>query len=157
MADQPTDAATETAEPETLEFKGRTFKANTDISSWDIMEFFAMLRDASDDPENVNPAESLVALRDFALETVHPDDRAAFRAYARRQRASEEDLLEFVGLKVEDDAERPTGRSGDSSPGPTSTGPNSESNSAGKDSPPSGLELVKTRPDIAEFLDRAAS
>lgn len=140
----------------TAEFYGRTFKANPDVSAWDTMEFFAMLRDAAEDPEGMNPATALVSLRDFAVETVHPDDRPAFRAHARKNRATEDALLEFLGLKVEVDAERPTERSGDSSPGPTSIEQNSASSSGGKDSPLTGLALVRQRPDLAPFLDQAA-
>lgn len=150
-----TEPQTPAAEPETAKFKGESFRLNADVSDWDTMEFLSAMRAASAGAEDAFRPDELVTVHDYAIALVHDDDRVRFRAHARTAKASIEDLLEFILGKPEVDAERPTERSSDSSDGPTATAPTSDVNSGDKDSPPSGLQLIRTRPDLAVFLDQA--
>lgn len=148
---------TPAAEPETAPFKGETFALNPDVSDWDTMEFFSAMRAASTMSESASGMDELVTVHDYALALIHPDDRGRFRAHARSTQASMDDLLEFILGKPAADAERPTERSSDSSDGPSVTEQPSAASSDGSSSPPSGLQLIQGRPDLALFLDQAAA
>jgi len=148
---------TPAAEPETAPFKGETFTLNPDVSDWDTMEFLSAMRAASSTPDAPGNLADLVVVHDYALALIADTDRERFRAHARSVKASVDDLLEFILGKPAADAERPTERSSDSSDGPSSIGPTSAASSDVSDSAPTGLQLVKARPDLAVFLDQAAS
>lgn len=150
---EPTEAATEQAAGQTAEFKGETFRLNPDVSEWAVLEFAA----AADGGQDASEFRGLASLYAFVMELVHPDDRERFRALCKRERVGAEALFEFMfGAKLEDLAERPTGRSSDSSDGPNSIEPTSVVNFDGSTSQPTGLlSLVRNRPDLAPFLDAA--
>lgn len=152
MSEPITPAADDPQDALTSEFKGQTFRLNPDPSEYAFLEFAAAAAEGQDG----NTLEGMASLLRFVLELVHEDDRDRFRRLARRERASTDDLLEFMGLKAEADAERPTERSSDSSDGPTSTPQKFGSDSEGRDYPTPGLALVRSRPDLAVFLDQAA-
>lgn len=136
---------------QTAVFKGQTFTLNDDISEWAILEFAEAVDSGMDGAE----MQGLAALLRFVVELIHPADRDRFRSLARKQRATAEDLFEFLTGKVEVDAERPTGRSSDSSDGPESIPPKHALNSAGKGSRTSGLHLLAGRPDLQLMVEAA--
>lgn len=139
---------TDEAKPATVEFKGQTFTLNDELSEWALLEF----AEAADSGADGNELAGAAALLRFVVELIHPDDRARFRAVARRERAKAEDLVALLMGRVEEQAERPTGRSSDSSDGPESTELKSDANSGDKPSPASGL--LNGRPDLQLMIER---
>lgn len=135
---------------ETAEFRGDTFKLNADVSEWAVLEFAA----AADAGEDAGTFQGLASMYNFVIELVHPDDRDRFRSLCRRERVGSNDLFEFMfGKKLEAAGERPTGRSSDSSDGPTVTDLNSAANSDDKGSRTGGLRLLEGRPDLRVALE----
>lgn len=134
-----------------VQFCGEQFRLNDDISEFAMLEF-AM---AAGDGQDGDTLQGLASLLRFVLELIHPDERDHFRALARKNRVKADDLIKVLTGEVEEAAERPTGRSSDSSDGPTVIVPKLESNSEGKVSPASGyLDRYKDRPDILLLLDQ---
>jgi hypothetical protein len=148
---EPAQTPAEQAGAQTAQFKGETYRINQDVSEWAFMEF----AEAASEGQDANTLQGMASLLRFVLELVHPDERDAFRAHARKSRASTDDLLEFLLGKPAADAERPTGRSSDSSDGPTSTAPKPAANSDGSGSAVTGLALLRTRPDLALIVHEA--
>lgn len=135
----------ETPEEQTAEFKGETFRLNTDVSEYAFLEF----AEAAEAGEDSGTLAGMAALMRFLLELIHDGDRARFRQVCRREKVTSDELVDFMLGKAGRDAERPTERSSDSSDGPTGTAPSSDANSDVKDSPPSGLAFLRDRPDLA--------
>lgn len=142
----------------TVEFFGETFTLSPDVSEFALMEFAEAAADGVDGDTMQGMAsmlrlildclaepEPVVETAEDGTETVvpQPSERARFRAVARKNRAAAKDLMPVIQAAFEGKAERPTGRSSDSSDGPGSTGPKSGSNSAVK-----GLERLAGRPDL---------
>ena len=137
------------SQQQTGELKGRSFRLNPDVSDWAIMEFYSVLRAADEDPEGAGAVDGMAVVHDFAIECVHPEERPKFRAHARKTKPTVFDLLTFLGIIAEQEADRPTERSSDLSDGPSSTERKSAANFEGSGSPLSGLALVAGRPDLA--------
>lgn len=107
---------------QSVEFFGESLRLNPEPSEFAMLEF-AQAADEGQDGESLAGMASLLR---FVTEIVHPDDRAKFKQLARKNRASSKDLIRLLGLKVEDETDRPTGRLSDSSDGPSVIAPKSE-------------------------------
>jgi hypothetical protein len=137
------------ADPKTAVFKGETFTLAEDPSQFAIMEF-AMAASAGENADD-GGMRGMGSLLRLVLETIVESDRDRFLQVGRRERATADDLIEMLGGKLSDDAERPTVQPSGSTDGQGSTEPKSEPNSDASDSPTDGpvkLDLTG-RPDLA--------
>lgn len=90
---------------------------------------------------------------------IHGDDFDQFWNLALENRQQEDDLIQLHQRIIAGVAQRPTGRSGDSSPGPQNTPPKSGSEpepSDGADAPPDPvMDRLSKRPDLQLAVWRA--
>lgn len=127
----------------TVEFFGEKFTTNSDVNPFAVMEF----AEAASDGVDAETFRGLGSLLRLATEIIAEPDRERFRAVARHNRASSVDLMRLLGFPVEVEADRPTGRSSDSSDGPSSIEPKSGSSAADR----AALRLA-SRPDLREAI-----
>lgn len=139
------------ADPRTVEFHGDTFALNDEVSQFAMLEF----AEAAAEGQDGDTMQGLASLMRLVKECIAPSDLKRFLACARKHKSGAEELTAIIQAAFEDQTERPTGRPGDSSPGPSSTPAKSESSSDVKVSeslPTSG----RIRPDLALVLEQAA-
>lgn len=139
-------------EPQSVTFKGQQFTLNPDVSEFAFFEF----AEAASEGQDAASLQGMASLLRFVVELIGEDDRDRFRALCRRERVSSEDLVALLLGKAEDDAERPTVRSSDSTDGPPSTEPNSDANSVDSTFPTVGVDLLEGRPDLKLMVAQAA-
>jgi hypothetical protein len=129
-----------------VQFFGESLRLNPDVSEFALMEF----AEAASEGQDGDTLEGMASLLRLVTEVIHPDDRKKFRTIARKNKAAATDLMKVLGTPVEDEAERPTVRSSDSSDGPVSIAPKSEPSAEDKVS----LHLA-SRPDLVVAARRA--
>lgn len=99
-----------------------------------------------------NDPSAMVAMKDFLRVVVHPEDFEQFWSLAKVNRQGIWDLAPMAMELIEASAGRPTGRSSDSSTGPSETGENSTDASYSRVIQEHEAE---GRPDLAEIYDIA--
>ncbi len=101
----------------TVEFYGETFTLTSEVSEWALMEF----AEAAASGEDGGTMEGMASMLRLVQACVVDTDWARFRALARVKRADTDALLPVIQAAFAQAAERPTGRSSDSSDGPATT------------------------------------
>ena len=124
----------------TVECMGETFTVQSDISAWAFADFAEAMEKNSDGDKF--SAGTILAMMKLLEDCVIPDEWDRFKALTRAKRASFDDLMQVIKDMTAARAERPTGRSSDSSGGPEDTGLKSVSSAADK-----ALEDSALRPD----------
>lgn len=114
--------AEQTAEPVTFDFHGQTFTVADQLSQMALMDFG---RIAVTDVD-ANAIEGLAALHDVYESLLTEEDWPRFKALAKKERVSGDELNELLRLLMEAMSGRPTSRPSDSSDGPSPTGENSK-------------------------------
>lgn len=143
--DETAAAPAEDDAGETVTFKGETFTLNDEVSEFALAEF----AEAASNGEDGDSLQGMASLLRFVLELITPKDRTRFRAVARRERATFDDLFAFLRGEVEAETDRPTGQSPGSSGGHETTPAKSGASFGGKGSPLAG------RPDLAFAVEEA--
>jgi hypothetical protein len=103
---------TPTEDDITFGYFGRQMRAHPELCELDMVEFLSVAG-------NQSATDALV--KTLAWMCVHPDDFHEFWTLARRMRQQSADIFALCHEIVAAVAERPTGRSSDSSGGPSST------------------------------------
>lgn len=130
---------------ETVEFCGVQFRIAEKVAALPLMRFAKVAKAGVDATE----LDGMAAMYDLLEQVIHPDDWAKFERHADQQRADGEQLLEVVQGVFVLLADRPTGRSSDSSDGPRTIEPSS---TGGSSSPGSNVITRlngQGRPDLA--------
>lgn len=96
----------------TFGYFGRQMRAHPELCELDMVEFMSAAG-------NQSATDALV--KTLAWMCVHPDDFHEFWTLARRMKQRSDDIFILCQKLIEVIAERPTGRSSDSSDGPSST------------------------------------
>lgn len=122
----------------TVECVGETFEVHGTISAWGLADFAEATAAAGDADMAKSIAAMMTLLKDCIVET----EWERFKTVTRAKRASFDDLFQIIKDMSSANAERPTGRSSDSSDGPTATGQRS-----GLSSEDRALEMSGLRPD----------
>jgi hypothetical protein len=147
----PAPAAGDTSEPLSFGWYGTQVRVHPEYGELTFLDFVEEVGDLSeDDPRALASAKSLMR------QVVHPDDFDGFWRLARIHVKSQGQLAELNNQILAALAERPTGRPGDSSPGPTPTTPSSAGTSFGPGSDVSAASEravakleAQGRPDLA--------
>lgn len=130
---------------ETVEFCGVQFRIAEKVAALPLMRFAKVAKAGVDASE----LEGLAAMYDLLEQVIHPDDWAKFEKHADQQRADGEQLLEVVQAVFVLLADRPTGRSSDSSDGPRIIEPSSTADSSSPGSNVISRLNGQGRPDLA--------
>ena len=109
-----------------VSFGGESFAAAESIGLMALMRFAHVARSGTD----ANDMAGLAAMYELLEQCIEPSDWERFQQTAMRTRATGDDLMRVVKDVIQAASARPTGRSSDSSDGPTATEPNSESSEA---------------------------
>lgn len=138
---------------ETFGFLGEQFHVAEKVAALPLMRF-AKIAKAGVDADDL---DGLAAMYDLLEQCLHPDDWGRFQAHADKTRADGDELLKVVQDVFAVLAERPTGRSSDSSDGPRIIEPNS----TGVSSSPGTDRVIRRlndqgRPDLALLVRRRA-
>lgn len=104
-----------------LTFQGRQFRAADKFGLMPLLKFAHVAKKGMDSAD----MEALAVVYDVLAQAIHPEDWDAFCDHATEVRAETDDLLEVVSQAIEVMTARPTGRSSESSDGPTTTSPSS--------------------------------
>lgn len=139
------ETAADSDAPETITFKGATFATADEVSEYAIIEF----AEAVDSGLDSGSFAGFAAVLRLVVALIAEPDRRRFRAVARRESATFEDLFALLKGDVEENAERPTGLSVDSSAGQVTTSGKSGASFVGKGSPLAG------RPDLLIAVEDA--
>ena len=132
-----------------VSFGGESFAAAESIGLMALMRFAHVARSGTD----ANDMAGLAAMYELLEQCIEPSDWERFQQTAMRTRATGDDLMRVVKDVIQAASARPTGRSSDSSDGPTATAPSSESSDA-------PLRVVRRlesegRPDLALMVTMA--
>lgn len=133
---------------ESIPFHGADFHVAEKVGLMPLMRF-AKLAKAGVDVETM---EGLAAVYDLLEQCIHPDDWNRFCQHVTDLRLDNEELLELVPKVMSVLADRPTGRSSDSSVGPRTIEPSSPVVSSSPDTGPDrviGMFNEQGRPDLA--------
>lgn len=150
----------------TVEFFGETYALSGEVSEFGLLEFAEAAADGQDGDTMQGMASIMRLLRECVAEKdaveTYVDDMGEtqtkvvaygwghFKAAARSNRATVQDhLMPVIQKAFEAQADRPTGRPSDSSDGPRSIEPKSESSADVKVSP------FRGRPDLDRQLEIA--
>lgn len=121
---------------------GRTMRVNPDASALQEIEFV----DRASGYDEKDP-RAYTAIKDQLRVALHPGDFDEFWGLALKYRQTQEDLMTVLHAVFAAIAGRPTGRPGDSSPGPRTTPPRYESDPV--------MERLSGRPDLQLAVWRA--
>ena len=136
----------------TFDYFGETFEYAPEFPHWEFAEFCETVADGED--SNSTRATG-VALR-LALASVAEKDRRRFREVSRKNRAKTEDWLVVFRDYTAEEAEGPTGRSTDSSDGPSATPVTSESEPVASVTPIASERPVRADLALAAARSRTA-
>jgi len=127
-------------EAEGIEFTyfGHTIRANPTLGELDYVDFMHTAGGMA-----TTDVRAAGMVKDFARMCVHPEDFETFWALARANRQGVDDIFPICQRIVEAVGERPTGRSSDSSAGPSSTQQSSEDVDFSE-----AMDSYKGRPDL---------
>jgi hypothetical protein len=123
----------------TVQFFGQEFTLRDDVSEWALMTFARAARNGQDG----ETMEGMAAMLDLLEDCVVPEDWKRFSSVAKANRARSKDISAVIQAAFAQETGRPTGRSSDSSDGPTTIEPKSQSSSDGNVS-----QLLRGRPDL---------
>jgi hypothetical protein len=126
----------------TVDFFGKDFRVAERVGLMPMMRFAVLAKTGID----ANEMEALAAMHDLLKNCIDDDDWPRFEQHASEKRADGDDLMEVVGKVMVALADRPTGRSSDSSDGPRIIEPSSTDDSS---SPVIHRLNDKGRPDLA--------
>jgi hypothetical protein len=154
------DDVPDTAQAETVELRGRTFRLDPrGVSLMGLMEFAVLAERQQQSTTAADEMAAMTALLGLLRECIAEDEWDAFRAHARTVRAGADELNRVMTDAVTVQAARPTRQSSGSPGGPPRTG---TSSAAGSSSPvPVGSIQVqhdledRGRPDLALVVKRA--
>lgn len=133
---------------EEVDLLGEKFHVAEKVGLMPAMRFAMVAQSGVD----ANEIEGLAAMHELLRQCVHPQDWDRFQRHAVTVCADGDELMECVGTVMAVLANRPTGRSADSSDGPRIIEPNSTEGSSSLDT---GSEKViqrlneRGRPDLA--------
>jgi hypothetical protein len=130
---------------ETVEFCGVQFRIAEKVAALPLMRFAKVAKAGVDATE----LDGMAAMYDLLEQVIHPDDWAKFERHADHERADGEQLLEVVQAVFVLLADRPTGRSSDSSDGPRTIEPSSTADSSSPGSSVIARLNGSGRPDLA--------
>lgn len=112
-----------------IPFYGETLRTAEDRPKAALLEFSEATASV-EDADNASLARYEGTLLSLARACVHPEDQGKFRRLMRQNNAGADELVTMViGPALEAIADRPTRRSSDSSDGPSSIEPKSDSSS----------------------------
>lgn len=140
------------ASTETVEWYGERFHVAERVGMMPMMRYAAFTKRQMQrqrnghEPTGEDEIEALASSYELLERCLHPNDWERFEEHASAVGADLEELMEFVGQVMVVVANRPTGRSSDSSDGPRTIEPSSPDASS---SPDTGAENV-----VAMFNDR---
>lgn len=132
----------------TIEFEGATFEVADKVSALAFMRFAKVAKEGVDSDDMAG----MVAMLEMLEQCIAPSDWQRFQKHADTVRADGEQLLKVVQDAFAVLAQRPTGRSSDSSAGPQNEGPSSTADSSSPDNVSNrviGRLNAQGRPDLA--------
>lgn len=121
---------------------GDTVRVNPELTEIAVMDFF----DEADKVGKTDPRAMLI-VKQFARDSIHPDDFVKFWASVKVHGQDTEDVMKLLWQVLEGVTARPTGRPSDSSGGPTATSSASPDTSShqGSDQPRRAAFLEQVR------------
>jgi hypothetical protein len=122
----------------TFGYFGATLRVNPDLSDVAVMDLFAEMGDAGEDP-----AKGMGALRAVAATLVHPDDVDELWRLVKTNRQTIEDVGTLAAKLIEAVTDRPTLQPSDSSAGLSNTDTSSTDDSSSR-----ALRALRGRPDL---------
>lgn len=125
-----------------------SFSFSDEVDPFAVTEF----AEALDNGIDAEGLRGLAVAWRLALSCVAEADQERFRRVSRKNRATAEAYLKVFRQRLETDVERPTGRAGDSSPGPAPIEETSAPTPVASVTP-----LPPVRPDLALAASRSRS